>query len=53
MKTQTHKLIELQEKLKLVIKDAKSGKLEKSQAAEKIIELREAIDDILKALKKQ
>jgi hypothetical protein len=51
MKRQTPKLVELENKLKAVIREAQSGKLDKSQAAEKITEIREAIDQILLNLK--
>jgi hypothetical protein len=51
MKRQTPKLIELENKLKAVINEAQAGKLDKREAAEKITEIREAIDQILLSLK--
>jgi len=51
MKAHSAKLVNLQEQLKIIVKDVQGGKLGKSEAAEKILEIREAIDEILKDLR--
>jgi hypothetical protein len=51
MRTQTKKLNELQQQLKKIIKDVENGKLTNAEAAEKITELREMMDEIIKFAK--
>gem|GEM_PF-3156570 len=50
MKVHAAKLQELQEQLKTIIKEVQAGTLGKMEAAERILELREAIDEILKKI---
>jgi hypothetical protein len=50
MKTSVQKLAALQLQLKKVISDAETGKIDKAKAAEKIIELRDSMDQIVKDL---
>jgi hypothetical protein len=50
MKKHSQKLSQLQAQLKKVIDEVNSGKLDKKQAADKIIELREAMDQLIKAM---
>lgn len=51
MKLGALKLAELQQELSGVVEDAKSGKLASKDAAERIIEIRTAMDSILNDLK--
>jgi hypothetical protein len=51
MKFTTEKLAELEKELKQIIKDAQGGKMNKAEAAEKIIHLREEMDKVLDHLK--
>lgn len=51
MKYETEKLKELQLQLKGIIKAVETGKLDKGEAAEKIIEVREQMDRIITSLR--
>ena len=50
MKTSIKKLAELQAQLKKVHDDVAAGKLDRAKAAEKIIELRGSMDELIKEL---
>jgi hypothetical protein len=51
MKFTTTKLSELDKQLKQIIKEAEAGKINKAEAAEKILQLREEMDKILDHLR--
>ncbi|HYE22392.1 MAG TPA: hypothetical protein VD998_02260 [Verrucomicrobiae bacterium] len=51
MKHTQNKLVELQDELKTVVETVKSGKLDASHAAEKIVHLRDEIDKLIQHLK--
>jgi hypothetical protein len=52
MERHLDKLKELQEQLKLVVKDVEKGKINKAEAADRIIEIRQHMDDLLAEMKK-
>jgi hypothetical protein len=51
MKLTTSKLTDLEKELKQIIKDAQAGKINKTEAAEKILHLREEMDKVIEHLK--
>jgi hypothetical protein len=51
MKFTTEKLADLEKELKHIISEAQSGKIDKAQAAEKILHLREEMDKVIEHLK--
>lgn len=51
MKLTTSKLSELEKQLKAIIKDVENGKINKAEAADKILNLREEMDKILDHLR--
>jgi hypothetical protein len=51
MKFTTSKLADLEKELKQIIEDVQAGKINKTEAAEKIIHLREEMDKVIEHLK--
>ena len=51
MQLTNHKLAELQQELKVVIKEVKEGKLDAKEAADKILHLREEMDKVIERLR--
>lgn len=51
MKFTTTKLSELQKELQQILKEAEAGKINKAEAAEKILHLREEMDKVLDHLR--
>jgi hypothetical protein len=51
MNVDNEKLEQLKTQLKNIVRDAQSGKLDNAKAAEKILEVREEIDEIVRRRK--
>lgn len=51
MKITTAKLTDLEKELKQILRDVEAGKLNKAEAAERILHLREEMDKVLEHLR--